>query len=77
MAAEGKPDWMWDEEELNAASPDNRIQYLLELQEQIQRYEQDIEELRELVYFMLDLQSGFTAKYESERDEETVVPADN
>lgn len=54
------------EEDLRTASNDKLIERVMTLQQQVYAVENDLEELKELVYLLLDLETGLVEEFHPE-----------
>lgn len=50
--------FVWQDERLQNASRDDLVDHIADLQDRMQDYETEVADLRETLYFLLDLQVG-------------------
>lgn len=74
MADDNEKDSIWGDDRLESASEDELVEHIKDLQQLMQRIADDVDENRELLYFVFDVLAGQTNEYmpedlEPENDE--------
>lgn len=74
MADDNENDFIWGDDRLESASEDELVEHIKDLQQLMQRIADDVDENRELLYFVFDVLAGQTDEYmpedlEPENDE--------